>query len=147
MLRAANRAANLWHDPIRRWQDDSLEEEDEEEHEEGHEFEVKVNPLHAGAGGGDVEMTAARSKRSEPADNKRSSWETRFDRQSSAAAEEEQAADRSSTMIGGFEWSNKVPARRSSLGAPTTGRESLDDLALTAVRHGDAGASALSEEL
>ena len=152
MLRAANRAANLWHDPTRRWQDDSLEEEDEEDHEEeGHEFEVKVNPLHAGAGGGDVEMAAAGNKRGEAAD-KRSSWETRLDRQSSAA--EEQPTDRGSTTIGGLAWSNEVPTRRSSLGAPVrepaapiTGRESLDDLALTAVRHGGADASALSEEL
>ena len=110
-----------------------------------------MNPLHAGAGGGDVEMAAAGNKRSEAAD-KRSSWETRFDRQSSVA--EEQPTDRGSIQIGGLAWSTKVPARRSSLGAPvrepaapTTGRESLDDLALTAVRHGGAGASAFSEEL
>ena len=150
-LRAANRTANLWHGPPRRWQDDSLEEEDEEEHEEGHEFEVKVNPLHAGAGGGDVEMAAAGNKRGEAAD-KRSSWETRFDRQSSAA--EEQPTDRGSTKIGGIAWSNEVPTRRSTLAtirkpataAASLGRGSLDDMALV-IDHEGGGRGASSEGL
>ena len=102
------------------------------------EFEVKVNPLH---GGGEVELaTIAKSKQAEEEGRR---WEKEFNRLSLESGEQQ----RGSIVIGGREWSTAARGkRRSSISmantpskpspGSTTGRESLDDLALVGFGRG-----------
>ena len=140
-------------------QDDALENEDNEDNEDNEEnetshatvdimveeyggaateFEVKVNPLH---GGGEVELaTIARSKQVAEEGPK---WE----KVSSQLSLESGEQKRGSIVVGGHERSTVTRGKRrstismadtSSKPGPgsTTGRESLDDLALVGFGRG-----------